>query len=67
MKTLIQSRRFHLSLRFPGLAALIRLQRSRAALARLDAAALRDIGITPDEARAEARRPIWDAPAHWRG
>jgi uncharacterized protein YjiS (DUF1127 family) len=27
---------------------------------------LQDIGITRAEARAEARRPVWDAPAHWR-
>jgi uncharacterized protein YjiS (DUF1127 family) len=39
--------------------------RQRLALARLDAAALADIGITPDEACAEARRPAWDIPQRW--
>ncbi len=41
------------------------LHRQRAVLARLDAERLHDIGITEAEARAEASRPIWDAPAHW--
>ncbi len=42
------------------------LRQQRRALARLDAAQLRDIGRTHDEAQAEARRPVWDVPAHWR-
>ena len=41
------------------------LGRSRAALGDLDEHMLRDIGLTRDEARAEAERPIWDAPAYW--
>lgn len=41
------------------------LHRQRHALARLDAKALQDIGLTEAEARAEAGRPIWDAPAHF--
>jgi len=39
--------------------------RQRMALARLDAAALDDIGITSDEACAEASRPAWDIPQRW--
>ena len=35
---------------------------SRRALAHLDAATLIDIGLSVDEARAEAKRPIWDVP-----
>jgi uncharacterized protein YjiS (DUF1127 family) len=41
--------------------------RQRRHLAELDDAMLRDIGLTRDEARREARRPFWDAPRHWRG
>ncbi len=41
------------------------LHRQRTALTRLDAERLRDLGLTEAEARAEACRPIWDAPAHW--
>lgn len=41
------------------------LRRQRIALARLDAAALDDIGITEAKARAEASRPVWDVPATW--
>ena len=42
------------------------LFRQRHDLGRLDAHLLRDIGLSPDDAAAESRRPIWDAPAHWR-
>jgi uncharacterized protein YjiS (DUF1127 family) len=42
------------------------IYRQRQALARLDEAALRDIGLTRAEAMAEASRPIWDAPDNWR-
>ena len=41
------------------------LSRSRGALARLNAAQLADIGLSPEVAAYEAERPIWDAPAHW--
>ncbi|WP_428515664.1 DUF1127 domain-containing protein [Roseovarius sp.] len=39
---------------------VIEMYRQRRALARLDDHALQDIGITRQEAMAEARRPIWD-------
>ncbi len=42
------------------------LYRQRRTLARLDDSALRDLGLTRDEADAEAMRPIWDVPAAWR-
>ena len=38
----------------------------RRALARLDDAALADIGKTRAQAQAEAHRPLWDVPQHWR-
>ena len=38
----------------------------RRALARLDARALDDIGVSPEAAAAEAARPVWDVPAGWR-
>jgi len=41
------------------------LYRQRRALASLDAKALEDVGLTRDAARAEAARPVWDAPDHW--
>ena len=40
--------------------------RSRRALARLDAAALEDIGLPRDRADTEAAKPVWDVPATWR-
>nr|WP_245622428.1 DUF1127 domain-containing protein [Litoreibacter arenae] len=42
------------------------LYRQRKALAALDDTSLTDIGLTRAEADAEAQRPVWDAPAHWR-
>ena len=36
--------------------------REREALASLDAAALKDIGLDPVAASREAQRPFWDAP-----
>lgn len=47
------------------LADLLALDRQRRRLARLDAAALDDIGLTREAAQAEARRPVWDVPDHW--
>jgi uncharacterized protein YjiS (DUF1127 family) len=40
--------------------------RQRRALARLSNAQLQDIGVTRAQADAEAARPFWDAPPHWR-
>ena len=39
--------------------------RQRHALSRLDATALRDIGLTKTQADTEARKPLWDVPSHW--
>jgi len=51
----------------PRLFALLSLRRQRAGLRDLPPHILRDIGLTPEEAQAEADRPFWDAPPHWRG
>ena len=37
----------------------------RRALARLDTAALADIGVTQRQALGEAQRPVWDVPSSW--
>ena len=50
---------------FGVVAAWFAVLRQRQALAHLDAARLNDIGVTADEARAEADRPFWDVPSHW--
>ncbi|QFT57289.1 hypothetical protein FIU94_00510 [Sulfitobacter sp. THAF37] len=57
-----RSRRRSFLARLSGFAALAR---SRRALARLDAEALRDIGLSRAEAQREARRAPWDVPSHW--
>jgi len=38
----------------------------RRRLAELPPEVLQDIGVTPDQARAEAARSFWDVPSHWR-
>ena len=48
-----------------GLFGYLDLYRQRRALAKMDDAQLVDLGLTRDEAQAEAARPIWDAPNHW--
>lgn len=47
--------------------SLFTLRRERSRLARLDDHLLADIGLTRAEAVAEADRPVWDVPPHWRG
>jgi uncharacterized protein YjiS (DUF1127 family) len=55
----------------PALSLLSRLVQARAlarqrkALATLDDAILKDIGITRFDAQRESARPVWDAPQHW--
>nr|WP_234992147.1 DUF1127 domain-containing protein [Roseisalinus antarcticus] len=53
-------------LRNTGLVArlldLVGLYTQRRALARLDDAALRDIGLSRRDAMTEANRPLWDLP-----
>ena len=57
--------------RAAGLLALVvqarALSRQRAQLADLPAERLADLGLSVEQARAEAARPFWDAPRHWRG
>jgi uncharacterized protein YjiS (DUF1127 family) len=43
------------------------LHRQHVALTRLNDALLRDIGITREQAMAEAESSVWDVPNHWRG
>lgn len=45
---------------------LMAIARSRRQLARLDARLLADIGLTRAAAEAEATRPAWNPPGHWR-
>ena len=48
-----------------SIATVLAVWRSRRALARLDDAALSDIGISYKRASQEAVKPIWDVPATW--
>ena len=50
---------------FARVAKMIELSRQRRALAALDGAALKDIGVSHSEAMEEAARPAWDAPVYW--
>jgi uncharacterized protein YjiS (DUF1127 family) len=49
--------------RLLGLSAVAR---SRRGLIHLDDHLLRDIGLDRAEALAEASRPLWNAPSHWK-
>lgn len=51
---------------FRRILTALALHRSRARLADLPDHMLRDIGCTRAEAEAEAARPLWDVPDHWR-
>ncbi|MBA4352170.1 MAG: hypothetical protein C0427_13115 [Rhodobacter sp.] len=62
-RTVRPTRRIRLMHRLAQFHALLRQRRG---LATLDDHLLRDIGLTPEQARHEATRPIWDVPAHWR-
>ena len=44
---------------------LIKVRKSRLALARFDPDRLEDIGISRMEADQETKRSFWDAPANW--
>ncbi len=46
-----------------GIHRMARVWAERRALAQLDGARLRDLGISPAEASAEIARPFWDLPA----
>lgn len=41
------------------------MHRQRHSLMLLDDHLLADIGLTADQAKAEAARSVWDAPPHW--
>lgn len=41
------------------------LRKQRLALAALDDHLLADIGLSREDALAEASLPLWDAPGHW--
>lgn len=48
-----------------GIWRLAGIARQRRALAHLEDHILNDIGVSREQARAEAARPFWDAPANW--
>ena len=54
---------------FADLIARLRLgltaKHQRKQLLTLDATRLADIGLTAEQARAEAARPLWDVPRGW--
>lgn len=49
-----------------GLMDLFGLRRQRQQLAAMTPEQLADIGISAEQAEAEATRPIWDLPSNWR-
>ncbi|MEM9709641.1 MAG: hypothetical protein AAF871_12725 [Pseudomonadota bacterium] len=51
---------------FQRLQAFMALYRDAHKLENMPDHLLSDIGKTPEEVRREAKRLIWDSPAHWR-
>lgn len=51
--------------KLPSLTQMLSIRKQRRQLRKMDARALSDIGLTCTEAVEEARRPMWDVPAHW--
>ena len=51
---------------FAALRDTLALRRQRLTLSDLSDEALRDIGVTREDALREARRAAWDVPGHWR-
>ncbi|MFK7870716.1 MAG: DUF1127 domain-containing protein [Roseobacter sp.] len=49
-----------------GVVTRLAVWRTRRALASLDAAALKDIGISPQAAASEAEKGFWDVPHTWK-
>jgi len=43
----------------------LKARHQRRALRKLDNAALADLGLSLNQAKQEADRPIWDVPANW--
>jgi uncharacterized protein YjiS (DUF1127 family) len=43
----------------------LKVWRQRRDLLAMDDTRLRDIGLTREQAEAEAGRPVWDVPSHW--
>jgi uncharacterized protein YjiS (DUF1127 family) len=39
--------------------------RQRRALAALTSERLKDLGVSPEAAAAEAAKPVWNVPHHW--
>lgn len=50
---------------FAWLTTFVSIWRERQSLESLDDHILKDIGKSRDEVKAEARRPVWDAPNRW--
>lgn len=51
---------------FAGLFLALSAARQRRRLGQLDDHLLNDIGLDRPTAEAEAARPLWDVPSHWR-
>ena len=50
----------------PTISQMAATRRQRREMRSLEDHILDDIGLTQSQADAEAKRPVWDVPAHWR-
>ncbi len=47
------------------IADMVGVHRQRKTLENLDDHMLHDIGISRQDAKIEAKKPVWDVPRHW--
>jgi len=68
MTTLTNAAHSHRTQKFSLLGLIRRMDatyRHRQTLRKLDNAALKDIGLSREQARIEASRRLWDVPSFW--
>ena len=52
--------------KIPTISQMAAVRRQRRKLRSLEEHLLDEIGLTQSQADAEAKRSVWDVPAHWR-
>jgi uncharacterized protein YjiS (DUF1127 family) len=62
----IAAHTFSIKAVFNAISTLREVAKQRRALGKLDASRLEDLGITAHAAKAEADKPFWSAPNHWK-
>lgn len=62
----IAAHTFSIKAVFSAIMTLADVAKQRRALGKLDTSRLEDLGISQHAAKAEADKPFWNAPNHWK-